>query len=230
MAYATGLPFTYALRLPEYWLLLCVFSVVLGIGQTVSNNLADISAINSTAGIAFFSVGNSLGRFFPGYLSDMLIRECDRISCMIFATALLCTSQTILLLGYRNPIASYIGIFFTALAFGSYWVLMPAVLAEWFGRLHFGKIHGFLLLAAGYCGVAFIYNCLANLADALRGPCDNLRNTNACFDFKWAANLGLCMAAMFMAVVIKVRILRLERRAEMEMERASPSQQEMSLS
>lgn len=201
-----GATFGEALRAAEYWLLTLVFLVGVGVGQTLSNSIADIPSIDAAAGIAIFAAGNSIGRFVPGYLSDILLKVCDRSGFVVISTALLCVAQSIMLVAAQHSRAfAYIGIFLTALAFGSYWVLVPAAEAEWFGRRHFGKIHGFLLFIAGDGGVALVYKGTASAAESTRGPCDAPGRVAGCFALKWQVGLGLSCAALLMAVGMRAQ-------------------------
>eukprot|EP00747_Dinoflagellata_sp_TGD_P097590 gnl/TRDRNA2_/TRDRNA2_167179_c0_seq1.p1 gnl/TRDRNA2_/TRDRNA2_167179_c0~~gnl/TRDRNA2_/TRDRNA2_167179_c0_seq1.p1 ORF type:complete len:535 (-),score=70.02 gnl/TRDRNA2_/TRDRNA2_167179_c0_seq1:177-1781(-) len=209
-----SLTFGQALRAPEYWLLLLVFLVAVGIGQTVTNNLANIKSINTNAGVAIFAVGNSMGRFLPGYLSDILFKVCDRVSFMIMASVLLCAAQAVMLFAKDSVALIYTGILLTATAFGSYWVLVPAIESEWFGRGHFGKIHGFLLAMSGDLGVLAIYKVLTSVAEHMHGPCNIAANVGTCTSFKQKANIGLCAAAIILSVMIKVQDKMKQKSAE----------------
>merc|ERR1712190_444158 len=110
------------------------------------------------------------------------------MSFMCALTVLLTVSQCILLLS-RGAEAAYLGIFFTSFAFGSYWVLIPAVEAEWFGRLDFGKIHGLLVTIAGNVGVIGLYMGVAFYMESTLGPCRNPIHIEACFQFRCSVNL-----------------------------------------
>jgi len=198
-----GSTFSEALRAVEYWLLLFVFLIGIGIGQNMVNSIGNIPGIDVATGVAIFAAGNAVGRFVPGYLSDLLFRHLDRMGFIIIATALLCVSQVVMLVSQQNPIGIYVGIFLTAAAFGSYWVLVPAVEAEWFGRLHFGKIHGLMLFLAGDGGVVALYKGLASFAESTRGPCDASSRVAGCFELKWLVCLALSGIAMLAAVAIR---------------------------
>ena len=41
-----------------------------------------------------------------------------------------------------------VGVFVVGAAFGSFWVLVPAIEREWYGKRDFGRIHGVMMVAA----------------------------------------------------------------------------------
>lgn len=208
-----GVTFGVALRSLDYWLLLFVTFAAIGVGQNLCNSIADISGVNTASGVAIFAVGNSLGRFIPGYLSDMLFSVLDRISFILMCTMVLVISQVVLFVSDDRTPGVYIGILLTAAAFGSYWVLVPAIESEWFGRLHFGKIHGFLLFVAGDGGVVVFYQGLHGLAERWRGPCDEPGRVDLCFELKWLVCLIVSGIALLAASAMKVRQVRQRNRA-----------------
>lgn len=198
-----------ALRTMEYWLLLFVFLVAIGIGQTVSNTVGDIPALgDSNAGLAVFAAGNSLGRLAPGYLSDRLSGHCSRVGFVLISTIILLVAQLIMVFQGHAAWLEYLGVFLSAFAFGSYWVLVPAAEAEWFGRRHFGKIHGLLLFLAGDGGVLLLYKGVSTVADSWVGPCRESSRKNNCFAFQWQCCLSGSMFALAAAVVLSNRLRR----------------------
>merc|ERR1712113_328485 len=48
-----------------------------------------------------------------------------------------------------------LGILLSGFAFGTPWMLVPALEMEWYGSANFGRIHGVMMLAAGF-GLALL--------------------------------------------------------------------------
>lgn len=201
---AEGMPFRLVLSMPEYWLLACVFLVAVGVGQTVSNSIADFNGVDTTTGVAVFAAGNTLGRIAPGYLSDILLRVCDRASFLVAATVVLIASQLVLLFSQDKVWLDCVGIFLASLAFGSFWVLVPAAEAEWFGRRHFGKIHGLMTLMGGVGGVLLIYQGTRLVAEAELGPCEAWQRSLGCFRLERRMSTVLSCMAFLAAVAMKL--------------------------
>lgn len=201
---APHVKFAEALAWTEYWLLVVIFAVAVGVGQMVTNSLAEIDEMDPVVGVSIFSAGNSVGRFLPGYLSDFLFRHFDRASFLLVAVATLCVSQMVLLASNGSSVCTYVGVFLTACAFGAFWVLVPALEAEWFGRADFGKIHGALVAIGGGAGVLLLYKGNCMLSEATVGPCKDESRDESCFQLNWTINLATSTAALLAALVVKL--------------------------
>mmetsp|Transcript_82801 Transcript_82801/g.182017 ORF Transcript_82801/g.182017 Transcript_82801/m.182017 type:complete len:583 (-) Transcript_82801:174-1922(-) len=216
-----GKSFHEAITSLDYWLLLFIFLVSIGVGQNTCNSIALIPEMSPSKGVATFTVGNTVGRFLPGYLSDMLFKVIDRVTSMMIATGLLVLSQVVMLFA-TNIEMVHLGLFLTSASFGSYWVLVPAIEAEWFGHANFGKIHGFLLFVAGDGGVLFFFKGSNMLAEALNGPCDLVEKVPGCFAIQWKLCLAVSILALAVTGLVKYRQFQCQM-AEVQVDSRRPS-------
>ncbi|MEM9972241.1 MAG: OFA family MFS transporter, partial [Pseudomonadota bacterium] len=154
-----------ALRTPQFWLLWVVlcFNVTAGIGvigvaKTMINEIfGDLVVVTATfAGtyVLMISVFNMLGRFFWASTSDFIGRKNTYHCFFVLGTILYCSIP--FWAGYGG-VTALIGfcvatmIIFTM--YGGGFATIPAYLADLFGTMHVGGIHGRLLTAWSTAGV-----------------------------------------------------------------------------
>ncbi|MFD3282315.1 OFA family MFS transporter [Alteromonas macleodii] len=154
-----------ALKTPQFWLLWIVlcFNVTAGIGvigvaKTMINeifgNLAIVTAGFAGTYILMISVFNMVGRFFWASTSDYIGRK-NTYHCFFVIGTLLYLSipfwagmgNTTALIGF------YIATMIIFTMYGGGFATIPAYLADLFGTLHVGGIHGRLLTAWSTAGV-----------------------------------------------------------------------------
>lgn len=154
-----------ALKTPQFWLLWIVlcFNVTAGIGvigvaKTMINeifgNLAIVTAGFAGTYVLMISVFNMVGRFFWASTSDYIGRK-NTYHCFFVIGTLLYLSipfwagmgNTTALIGF------YIATMIVFTMYGGGFATIPAYLADLFGTLHVGGIHGRLLTAWSTAGV-----------------------------------------------------------------------------
>ncbi|HCY28253.1 MAG TPA: MFS transporter [Alteromonas macleodii] len=154
-----------ALKTPQFWLLWIVlcFNVTAGIGvigvaKTMINeifgNLAIVTAGFAGTYVLMISVFNMVGRFFWASTSDYIGRK-NTYHCFFVIGTLLYLSipfwagmgNTTALIGF------YIATMIIFTMYGGGFATIPAYLADLFGTLHVGGIHGRLLTAWSTAGV-----------------------------------------------------------------------------
>ncbi|MEM6712425.1 MAG: OFA family MFS transporter [Pseudomonadota bacterium] len=167
-----------ALKTPQFWLLWVVlcFNVTAGIGvigvaKTMINeifgDLVLVTAAFAGTYVLMISVFNMVGRFFWASTSDFIGRKNTYHCFFILGTILYCTipfwagtGGTTALLGF------YIATMIIFTMYGGGFATIPAYLADIFGTMHVGGIHGRLLTAWSTAGVLgpFAITYLRNLS------------------------------------------------------------------
>ncbi|MEL7138303.1 MAG: OFA family MFS transporter [Pseudomonadota bacterium] len=154
-----------ALRTPQFWLLWIVlcFNVTAGIGvigvaKTMINeifgDLVVVTAAFAGTYVLMISVFNMLGRFFWASTSDFIGRKNTYHCFFILGTILYCSIP--FWAGYGGLVALIGFCMATMIIFTMYgggFATIPAYLADLFGTMHVGGIHGRLLTAWSTAGV-----------------------------------------------------------------------------
>ena len=158
-------------KTPQFWLLwaaLC-FNITAGIGVigVAKTMMSDIfgSTLPDIATPAFaatyvlmISVFNMLGRFFWAYTSDYIGRKPTYYIFFALGALLYLSIPITANLVEANPLVVWLVLFYAAtmIAFTMYggaFAAIPAYLADLFGSMHVGAIHGRLLTAWSAAGV-----------------------------------------------------------------------------
>ncbi|WP_299970315.1 OFA family MFS transporter [uncultured Roseobacter sp.] len=179
-----------ALKTPQFWLLWVVlcFNVTAGIGvigvaKTMINeifgDLALVTAAFAGTYVLMISVFNMVGRFFWASTSDFIGRKNTYHCFFIIGTILYCTIPFWAASGGLTALVGfYIATMIIFTMYGGGFATIPAYLADIFGTMHVGGIHGRLLTAWSTAGVlgpfAITYlrnisteNAIADLASAV---------------------------------------------------------------
>ncbi|WP_254695120.1 OFA family MFS transporter [Leisingera sp. NJS201] len=160
-----------ALKTPQFWqlwVMLC-FNVTAGIGvigvakTMMSEIFGSVMPLVATAAFAstyvlMISVFNMVGRFFWASASDYIGRKATYMFFFILGTALYLSIPYFASAAAANPSLIYLAGFYlaTMLIFSMYgggFATIPAYLADMFGTMHVGGIHGRLLTAWSTAGV-----------------------------------------------------------------------------
>jgi hypothetical protein len=160
-----------ALKTPQFWqlwVMLC-FNVTAGIGvigvakTMMSEIFGSVMPLVATAAFAstyvlMISVFNMVGRFFWASTSDYIGRTATYMCFFVLGTALYLSIPYFASAAAANPSLLYLGGFYlaTMLIFSMYgggFATIPAYLADMFGTMHVGGIHGRLLTAWSTAGV-----------------------------------------------------------------------------
>ncbi|MEM6694313.1 MAG: OFA family MFS transporter [Pseudomonadota bacterium] len=152
-------------KTPQFWLLWIVlcFNVTAGIGvigvaKTMINeifgDLALVTAAFAGTYVLMISVFNMVGRFFWASTSDFIGRKNTYHCFFILGTLLYCT---IPFFAGSGGVTALIGFYIATMIiftmYGGGFATIPAYLADIFGTLHVGGIHGRLLTAWSTAGV-----------------------------------------------------------------------------
>ena len=154
-----------ALKTPQFWLLWIVlcFNVTAGIGvigvaKTMINeifgNLAIVTAGFAGTYVLMISVFNMVGRFFWASTSDYIGRKNTYHCFFVIGTLLYLSIPFWAGMGNTTAlIGVYIATMIIFTMYGGGFATIPAYLADLFGTLHVGGIHGRLLTAWSTAGV-----------------------------------------------------------------------------
>jgi len=154
-----------ALKTRQFWLLWIVlcFNVTAGIGvigvaKTMINeifgDLALVTAAFAGTYVMMISVFNMVGRFFWASTSDFIGRKNTYHCFFILGTVLYCTIPFFAASGGVTALLGfYIATMIIFTMYGGGFATIPAYLADIFGTLHVGGIHGRLLTAWSTAGV-----------------------------------------------------------------------------
>ncbi|MEL6508229.1 MAG: OFA family MFS transporter [Pseudomonadota bacterium] len=167
-----------ALKTPQFWLLWIVlcFNVTAGIGvigvaKTMINeifgDLVLVTAAFAGTYVLMISVFNMVGRFFWASTSDFIGRKNTYHCFFILGTILYCTIPYFAGSGGTTALVGfYIATMIIFTMYGGGFATIPAYLADIFGTLHVGGIHGRLLTAWSTAGVLgpFAITYLRNLS------------------------------------------------------------------
>jgi MFS family permease len=160
-----------ALKTPQFWqlwVMLC-FNVTAGIGVigVAKTMMAEIFGTTMplivTAGFAstyvlMISVFNMVGRFFWASTSDFIGRKATYMAFFVLGTVLYLSIPYFASAGASAPSMIYLLGFYAATMiifsmYGGGFATIPAYLADMFGTMHVGGIHGRLLTAWSTAGV-----------------------------------------------------------------------------
>ncbi|MEM1149086.1 MAG: OFA family MFS transporter [Pseudomonadota bacterium] len=154
-----------AIKTRQFWLLWIVlcFNVTAGIGvigvaKTMINeifgDLALVTAAFAGTYVLMISVFNMVGRFFWASTSDYIGRKNTYHCFFILGTILYCTIPFWAASGGMTAlIGFYIATMIIFTMYGGGFATIPAYLADIFGTMHVGGIHGRLLTAWSTAGV-----------------------------------------------------------------------------
>ncbi|MEM1343668.1 MAG: OFA family MFS transporter [Pseudomonadota bacterium] len=154
-----------AIRTPQFWLLWIVlcFNVTAGIGvigvaKTMINEifgqLAFVTAAFAGTYVLMISVFNMVGRFFWASTSDYIGRKNTYHCFFVLGTLLYCSIPFFASSGGLTAlIGFYIATMIIFTMYGGGFATIPAYLADMFGTMHVGGIHGRLLTAWATAGV-----------------------------------------------------------------------------
>ncbi|MEM8577266.1 MAG: OFA family MFS transporter [Pseudomonadota bacterium] len=154
-----------ALKTPQFWLLWVVlcFNVTAGIGvigvaKTMINeifgDLALVTAAFAGTYVLMISVFNMVGRFFWASTSDFIGRKNTYHCFFVLGTVLYCSIPYFAGSGGMTAlIGFYIATMIIFTMYGGGFATIPAYLADLFGTMHVGGIHGRLLTAWATAGV-----------------------------------------------------------------------------
>lgn len=160
-----------ALKTPQFWqmwIMLC-FNVTAGIGvigvaKTMMSEIFGttmplvVTAAFASTYVLMISVFNMVGRFFWASTSDFIGRKATYMAFFVLGTVLYLSIPYFASAGAATPSMVYLVGFYLATMvifsmYGGGFATIPAYLADMFGTMHVGGIHGRLLTAWSTAGV-----------------------------------------------------------------------------
>ena len=150
----------------DFWILFLAFALLTGAGLFVINNLSTIvqstnrrttspqTNARMTGQLVYvLSFGNVSGRLLSGMLADHPVFVHQKI--VLFRSA--CGLMTVgfglcVVLPASIPVVTLL-VILSAVAYGSAWVLIVGILTERYGRQHFGKDYGTIVMGPAVMGM-----------------------------------------------------------------------------
>lgn len=157
------------LKTPLFWLLWLIFAcaatggmMMTGQASGIGQSLANMDASQGALMVGILAVGNFIGRFMFGSISDKLGR---------FQTLLICTAITCVVM-LCFPLATtfvtfLIAIIIVGMCFGGVMCIMPSITGDAFGPQNYGQ--NYAAVYSGYTCASFIGPTVASACVAAAG-------------------------------------------------------------
>lgn len=133
----------------DFWLIVLLLFAGTGSGLTLINNVGQlVPALGGTGAavyVALLGVGNAFGRMGFGLLSDVFRRTLSRPGWL--TVSVLTMALSMLLTAFADLQVLFFSVFLTGFAYGGFWSLMPAFLADRFGNKSFATLYALAMLA-----------------------------------------------------------------------------------
>ncbi|HHU53719.1 MAG TPA: OFA family MFS transporter [Clostridiaceae bacterium] len=140
---------------PIFWVLFAMYTLacfaglmIIGNASPIGQEQVGLTAAAAAGAVGFLSLGNTLGRVFWGWVSDMIGR---------FATLLIMYSISAVALFGLIKASTYwpfvISVMAVAACFGGFFGIFPALTADNFGLKNLGVNYGVLFVSYGLAGV-----------------------------------------------------------------------------
>ena len=133
----------------DYWLIVMILFAGTGAGLTLINNVGQLVPALGGDGaavyVALLGVGNAFGRMAFGMASDAFRRVLSRPAWI--TASVLTMALSMLVTAFADLGVLYAAVFLTGFAYGGFWSLMPAFLADRFGTRSFATLYAFAMLA-----------------------------------------------------------------------------------
>ncbi|KAI4331187.1 hypothetical protein MLD38_029397 [Melastoma candidum] len=195
----------------DFWLLWFVYSLGVGSGVTVLNNLAQIGialgAPDTTILLCLFSFCNFLGRLGAGVISEYLVRwkAIPRTILMTAAQLVMIAGFLLFASGLNGTV--YAGTALLGVCFGVQFSTMIPTASELFGLRHFGIIFNFLQL--GNPIGAFLFSGLL-AGYVYDGEAAKQGGTSCvgvvCYKLTFQVLAGVCGLGTLLSIILYVRI------------------------
>jgi hypothetical protein len=182
-----------------------------GAGLTVINNLGSLTkALGAQADgqdvyVVILSIGNCLGRAAFGFVSDAFARYLTRPAWVSVAVLLMGIAHVILTFADLNVL--YVGVALTGFAYGGFWSLGPALVADRFGMKAFAATYSLTSLFTALSS----YVMSAVVASAIYqshivGGGTDCTAGRACFQDTFIILACMCGAATLVGMLLTYRL------------------------
>jgi MFS family permease len=147
-----GLTAREAWRSPDFWLMVCSFTLVSASVQACVVHIApmlsdrNVSTVVAALGSSLIGVAVLIGRVGTGYLLDRTFAA--RLASILFAAS----ASGIALLWLGTGAAAFAGAFLVGLGLGAEVDLIPYLTSRYFGLLDFGKVYSSAFAAFAFAG------------------------------------------------------------------------------
>ncbi|CAI8611826.1 unnamed protein product [Vicia faba] len=203
--------FKEAILKADFWLLWFAYSLGVGSGITVLNNLAQIGISlgveDTTTLLSVFSFCNFIGRLGAGAVSEHFVRLKT-----LPRTFWMSITQVIMIIGFLLYASALDGTLYAATAllgmcYGVQYSIMVATVSELFGLKHFGVISSFMMLGNPIGALLFSVFLAANLYDTEASKQGNSTCYGAnCFRITFLVLACVCGIGTILSIILTVRI------------------------
>lgn len=143
------------LRTPIFWVLFAMYTLacfaglmIIGNASPIGQEQVGLTAAAAAGAVGFLSLGNTLGRVFWGWVSDMI----GRFAALLVMYGI----SAVALFGLINAGTYWpfvIAVMAIAACFGGFFGIFPALTADNFGLKNLGVNYGVLFVSYGLAGV-----------------------------------------------------------------------------
>nr|XP_027190051.1 protein NUCLEAR FUSION DEFECTIVE 4 isoform X2 [Cicer arietinum] len=203
--------FKEALVKADFWLLWFAYSLGVGSGVTVLNNLAQIGVAlgveDATILLAVFSFCNFMGRLGAGAVSEHFVRLIT-----LPRTFWMTCTQVIMIIAFLLYASALDGTLYAATAllgmcYGVQYSIMVPTVSELFGLKHFGVISSFMMLGNPIGALLFSVFFAGNVYDTEAAKQGNSTCYGAdCFRITFLVLAGVCGLGTILSIILTVRI------------------------
>ncbi|WJX70075.1 hypothetical protein P8452_54223 [Trifolium repens] len=195
----------------DFWLLWFAYSLGVGSGVTVLNNLAQIGVASgvedATILLSVFSFCNFIGRLGAGAVSEHFVRL-KTLPRTIWMTS----TQVIMIIAFLLYASALDGTLYAATAllgmcYGVQYSIMIPTVSELFGLKHFGVISSFMMLGNPIGALLFSVFLAGNLYDTEAAKQGNSTCYGAnCFRITFLVLAGVCGIGAILSIILTVRL------------------------
>ncbi|CAK8535632.1 unnamed protein product [Lathyrus sativus] len=195
----------------DFWLLWFAYSLGVGSGITVLNNLAQIGTSlgveDTTILLSVFSFCNFIGRLGAGAVSEHFVRLKT-----LPRTFWMAITQVIMIIAFLLYASALEGTLYAATAllgmcYGVQYSIMVATVSELFGLKHFGVISSFMMLGNPIGALLFSVLLAGNLYDTEAAKQGNSTCYGAnCFRITFMVLACVCGIGTILNIILTVRI------------------------
>ncbi|KAA0150031.1 hypothetical protein FNF29_00481 [Cafeteria roenbergensis] len=181
----------------DFWLIVFLLFGGTGSGLTLINNISQlakaIGAGTPAVYVAMLGVGNAFGRMAFGAASDAFRARLTRPGWLTISVSMMAVGM--LITAFADPGALYFSVILCGFAYGGFWSLLPAILADRFGTRAFATLYAFVMLAPAVGSVVLGEVMASAFYDAHVTAGSNDCIGQECFQATFLILCGICVVA-----------------------------------
>mmetsp|Transcript_28067 Transcript_28067/g.97108 ORF Transcript_28067/g.97108 Transcript_28067/m.97108 type:complete len:549 (-) Transcript_28067:76-1722(-) len=196
---------------PNFYLIFLAVMCGTGAGLMVINNLGQmVESLGGGKGsqdvfVTLLSVFNCGGRVLAGFLSDKYSRTVIRPLWLALAVLGMGASQVLLVFSPLDLF--YVAIPLVGLFYGSFWSLLPTIIADIWGTKAFGKIYSLASLAPGFGSILMAQQLAGRIYDShYNVPGTKECTGHVCFQLTHILLAIFCAVGVAAALLVSARL------------------------